>query len=1832
MLFYRVVALLVLLSATSAHASPCHFHRFKHVKKPPDTPAVPWCHKQGFCYSCPSYDPADACPYQVEIFRESFDCATGSKVGESPVTGDLCPCDPNYADQIASRPDGGLDPSYYQCDLGPTICSGGPSGPGPDSCTGEDADLEPPFNEGCGDDEHGCGGAADGDGAPTRFTSGRVETKPLTLVSLPTPDGIDFEYRIQWGSHVDWNPARARLVNGIQDLVPTTHDHEEVTHFIGRGWHDNYSDRLVISSRTKPSTIINWISMNGTVTFSASSGWKSWSGKYEIVDRGPTPADGLGRWVVRTTDPHAPRKIWSFEETSYTSYGGVVYKIGRLKRRALLTSNLNNLAGRYGYSVQWSPDGIIDRVVDSLGRELVFTYYSPAPVNGVVHYRHLSMISVRPTASASLDPSVMFQMDSSMNLLDRVTRSGVAGYTRYVYGNQPANCSNCGTLLTDVLIPRGEGNASPAIQAPPLSSEIGIEHNEYSTGVIGLLGYQRPLGTYSRYPGREYGYEHRATRTTQFDLHQDGGPCSQDSTCQNGHACRAADNRCYVAKIFEYQAQTRQSTNVGYSSGGGGGGGAINSAAVLGTFQRSFTTTGAPKSAMEPGEVRTSFGFDTFGRIRCIVRNDDDDEAFSTPSQPDTSSCEGPSSAQIIQVDYEPSSIAKRTASLLGGPGAEAVETTTLDGTLVLPTTISRTGWTRTINGTTTSEIQVTSLSYDSLGRVVSRNGPLPDATSLDLVTTTYYGDGDPSLSSHPYNLGHVKSVSQYVGSSSSNIQLTTTYAEYDSFGVPHLVTEPNGNAISFSSSLDRLVWTIQESSPGKTTTVSLNADGTTRSIVDADGVCTTYDYSDGSGLYVGAPTKIRRSSANDGCGILPINENSGEVEIRTYMHGERDRLETVTRKLSGYTHDTYNGFSYDIYRRLVSLTALDSSSPFVFEYEDVLLSHLIEPDAPGSGTARTGFTADAMGRPATASRFLDAINKQTYTFGYGSTFSPRPTQVARGYNGAPGVVTTFVYDDFARLVESQVPEVGAPGAPMPTRFEYDVGDRMIKRRDGVGSPDARTSAYTYDSIGRRLYVDHDTEHPVDCASAPAGTAIQDEEYRYDTCPKSDQPGLFRCDNALGRLSSARAIVQCGTAGQVVKRGRWYSYDAGGRVTAVAYATVAGSTIGAPAISELTYTDAGRLVEYTSPVNAAFGTRYALSSSSGEVVAVTTSSSPGNTIADEIEYRAFGPLSAMSTSVESPSGNGNRRLLMGAAFRSNNSLLSLDWSLRSTTPPLLSPIAVLKQTYTYTPAGLLQTRTDVADDLATRYYGYDALYRMTCEARWYHGMPSAVDCATPTKRTASIFTYGNGESATSPADARTSSQIFTEACDGNSPCYESSSIEQFVYSSGSSQVQTVNRTGNSLVIAHDTMGRRIYEYDDFDPVRSRRDYTYLPNGQLGMISGQTRDGTPYSVAIRYDERGRPHTISAWDNYELFWDESDRLIAVQITPEAVAGRPDSIRWHYHYLGTRLLAATREITRSGATATNRFWAVTDERGLLHRLVDQQGATYWQARWDATGISRTVGQAQGEMWVPFGLPGQIVLGSTAVLTDLGSSIQPGTEAFAEGVDASWTRPPIALNRWRAYDPLLGAFLAPDPLDAQGRPNPEGYAYARHAFPFRFDPTGLISTMFCDEKQIKDAATSAIDQINKCILGACTGFPGSEGFRRSWVSVISNSMFLCVSSDTPWLSWAFGVAQVDRDGRVWTYKESVLIDSGGLGRAVGILDWMIIGDPNAPRPILTGGSRCLAQFIAHEALHRSLQLTTMRQLFGGGEDAYIDQILKRLVGNDEWYVSKQSKCVECL
>jgi hypothetical protein len=498
LIFCAAVAALAAWWPSVTAAQICRYSTWMHTEMP-----VPCC-----------ADPTRACPQpdnpvcnQIVIDRPVFDCEGNFSFFASD-TAFACPCSPQGQAFLAVRCSG--------C-IAATTCEDPSCSPPPLSCDGIDDDDDPPVDPGCLDDEHGCS-FLDKDPFPVRYSTGYVETNPLVLFSAPTPDGAFFGVRVVYGSHLAHLPAR-RPTGGTG---PVVRRQDEYTHFLGQGFIDNVSDRLVIEVPGQDADTVGWVRADGVTTFNrvpSTNRYESAGGRFQLLDRGSGQAP---RWVVTSTDTSRTTQVWGFEEFSIVTYGGNAGRLARLTRRSLSASWLD-ITGFYGYDVAWTSDGRVDNVVDTLGRELRYIY-SSVLVNGVIERWQLDTIRFVVAPTTTPIDVAKFRYRVGYDLLERVERPGVPGYSRFLYFRDPPGpptCPNCGGLLTDVIA-ASIAAATPAPGAPVQSTETVVEHHDYEFTTDG----SRPRAMRSRGPGRSYAYKYAGSVTTQYDLHQTSGPCT----------------------------------------------------------------------------------------------------------------------------------------------------------------------------------------------------------------------------------------------------------------------------------------------------------------------------------------------------------------------------------------------------------------------------------------------------------------------------------------------------------------------------------------------------------------------------------------------------------------------------------------------------------------------------------------------------------------------------------------------------------------------------------------------------------------------------------------------------------------------------------------------------------------------------------------------------------------------------------------------------------------------------------------------------------------------------------------------------------------------------------------------------------------------------------------------------------------------------------------------------------------------------------------------------------------------------------------------------------
>lgn len=276
------------------------------------------------------------------------------------------------------------------------------------------------------------------------------------------------------------------------------------------------------------------------------------------------------------------------------------------------------------------------------------------------------------------------------------------------------------------------------------------------------------------------------------------------------------------------------------------------------------------------------------------MHGDDDEEAFANPGSPDTSACDPAAggAGKAIRIDYTASTITTTTPGVLDSSNTVTVETLDSRGLVV---SRAVTGKTKNLDGALQTETRTTTTTYDNFGRITREDGPRANSVAFDVVDTTYY---DAATAGTPNDLARPRTVTRYIGTATSNIPLITTYSEYDRFGIAHRVVDASGQRLSLADSSNRQDWTLSSYDSTNTligtTRVTLNPSGTARKVIDGDGVCLTYEYNDAN-----AVVALKRSGATplEGCGVLPIDRNVGEVEVRTYVYGEPERLQSIERR-----------------------------------------------------------------------------------------------------------------------------------------------------------------------------------------------------------------------------------------------------------------------------------------------------------------------------------------------------------------------------------------------------------------------------------------------------------------------------------------------------------------------------------------------------------------------------------------------------------------------------------------------------------------------------------------------------------------------------------------------------------------------------------------------------------------------------------------------------------------------------------------------------------------------------------------------------------------------
>jgi YD repeat-containing protein len=1095
---------------------------------------------------------------------------------------------------------------------------------------------------------------------------------------------LDLGFAIQYRSRSTRRPADSTANNSTEDQ-----------HFVGWSWEDSYSDRLIVPSNAADPSV--WSSLEETVAFS--SGGHSTDGRFELTDHG---AGQVPRWTIASRAANSPHRTWEFFDSTPSSAGDPPFRRGLLHAKT-------GAGFRVDIERVSTTDTRIVAVVDSLGRRLAFFYLTtagePTPPGGQTPWTwQLDHVTYTPAVGQQATLVASFAYDDSRRLVE-VERA--ADYLRFNYLIPvPAPCAQCLALLTEVIQPRHAFGAIPARQTPPQPHEQVLEGHAFEI----VDGAPRAVESWS--PTTHWAYRYEPLQTVQIDLLLPKAVCTGAGTCPAGQACHATPQdpigRCYVANV-------RPITD-GRIGGVEHGGKPDEDEEYVYSLDAWHT----PKATVARGVI-TSYTFDSqTGEPRCIVRNDDDYEAeLDDPQQVEGdcySGAAGP--VQIVKPLTQPASNGGQTTSVTTTSVFQPAGTTTTRTTFDvsgLVSSVERLGWTQDLDATPGQQTRTTTRDYDNLGRLVRVDGPAENSEAMDVVEYTYHEGTN-------LDRGRLRYERRYVGTAGSHTIWETEYSEYDVAGVPHRIEAPDGLVTTLATG-DGLNWEVIEDADDEQVVsyVSINPDGSRHHAIDADGVCITQEVDLAANRMI-----TRRSPSNPPpgatslCGVLPIDINFGEVLIVEHAPGDPSRVVKLEARRDGVVTKSVTGFQYDDGRRLVGAEGVGGIGDFETAYVDALEAGTTSPLWPAAGSWRTQVDADALARPTELRRYVGATSAQKTRLLYDTAWDGTPNRIERGLDSTVAQSAQFIYDDFGQIVETTSPDSGV------TRWQYDAIGQRTHQRLGVGTADQRTDRTYYDVLGRIVRIDHDLEHPVDCATAGDGTPIADEEYDYDVCDPS-APQDF-CLHTLGRLTSARRQIECG-GGAPFSLVRRFKYDRRGRLMQ-SQSNDAGDIV-------YEWTPAGRLTSELP--TGSFGTTTTYSPTGAiDALAQIEDGQPPVQIVGDVSHAPFAGLTGYQVF---------GALTLQRAHRLDGALERHAW--------LDTNDGWLDERLTYNPSGLVTAVEDAHAPARSRWYDYDHLLRLTCEREADpHDLAS---CDPENAQVRELFTYHDGASTLSPPDHRDTS-------------------------------------------------------------------------------------------------------------------------------------------------------------------------------------------------------------------------------------------------------------------------------------------------------------------------------------------------------------------------------------------------------------------------------------------------------------------------------------------
>jgi RHS repeat-associated protein len=347
----------------------------------------------------------------------------------------------------------------------------------------------------------------------------------------------------------------------------------------------------------------------------------------------------------------------------------------------------------------------------------------------------------------------------------------------------------------------------------------------------------------------------------------------------------------------------------------------------------------------------------------------------------------------------------------------------------------------------------VSTLSYDSLGRITAATDPLGHQTTSNqngsgqLVSVT---DALNNSVQYSYLGGDLATVTDPLGNVSSSLT--------DAVGRVVSVTDPLGNVSQYQYNNYNLL-TQTADAQGNLTKFAYDPNGNLQSLTDANNHATNYTYDNMDRVQTHTDPLLRgpETYTYDVNGNLATaTDRKGQVTAFSYDGLNRMTFVGFNRVINGTTttYESTISYTYDAGNRMTQ--AVDSAGGTITRGYDGLDRLTSETTSQGSIT----YGYDAADRETS----MQVAGQPQVAYTYDN--ADRLTQISQGTS-----TTSFSYDNANRRI-SLTPScsTGAP-ACVQLSYSYDNASRLTGITYGFGSNTLGNLTYSYDQLGRRTQV-----------------------------------------------------------------------------------------------------------------------------------------------------------------------------------------------------------------------------------------------------------------------------------------------------------------------------------------------------------------------------------------------------------------------------------------------------------------------------------------------------------------------------------------------------------------------------------------------------------------------------------------------------------------------------------------------------------------------------------------------------------------------------------------